>query len=74
VSAGRRSRTRRPSIIPVVPGHPLAPFGSPRARVGAPAHNVFTGRVKWVRIDLDADSNDHLIDPEHLLNLAMTKQ
>jgi arylsulfatase len=39
-----------------------------------PADNAFTGQVKWVRIDLGADSHDHLIDPEHLLNLAMTKQ
>lgn len=34
----------------------------------------FTGKIKWVQIDLGADSHDHLITPEQRLNLAMTRQ
>ncbi len=36
----------------------------------------FTGRVKWVQIDLGADAEDadHLITPEERLRLAMARQ
>jgi hypothetical protein len=36
--------------------------------------NGFTGRVHWVRLDLGDDSHDHLIDPDHLLHIAITRQ
>jgi hypothetical protein len=41
------------------------------------AHNsVFTGRIRWVQIDLgdDAEDADHLISPEELLRVAMSRQ
>ena len=40
------------------------------------ADNHFTGRVRWVQIDLDeADEDlDHLISPEERLRIAMARQ
>ena len=37
---------------------------------------IFTGRVRWVEIDLDAAAEDvdHLITPEERLNIAMARQ
>lgn len=34
----------------------------------------FTGTVNWVRLDAGNDSHDHMVDPEHLAHIAMTKQ
>jgi hypothetical protein len=40
-----------------------------------PANSTFTGRVRWIQIDLgDADDNDHLITPEERYRIAMTRQ
>ena len=41
-----------------------------------PAETEFTGRVKWVEIDLadDAEDADHLITPEERLRVAMARQ
>jgi arylsulfatase A-like enzyme len=38
--------------------------------------NAFTGRVRWVQIDIDeaAEDLDHLISPEELLRVAMARQ
>ena len=36
--------------------------------------NAFTGKIKWVRLDIGSDSHDHLIDPEHRIQVAMLKQ
>ena len=38
--------------------------------------SAFTGRVRWVQIDLgdDAEDNDHLITPEERFRVAMTRQ
>jgi arylsulfatase A-like enzyme len=40
------------------------------------ADNAFTGRVRWVQIDLDeaAEDLDHLIAPEERLRIAMARQ
>jgi hypothetical protein len=40
------------------------------------ADSVFTGRVRWVQIDLgdDADDADHLITPEERYRIAMNRQ
>jgi arylsulfatase len=42
----------------------------------SPASSVFTGRVRWVQIDLgkDAEDADHLITPEERLRVVMTRQ
>jgi hypothetical protein len=36
----------------------------------------FTGRVRWVQIDLgdDAEDSDHLISPEERYRIAMARQ
>ncbi|HLF59873.1 MAG TPA: arylsulfatase [Acidimicrobiia bacterium] len=41
-----------------------------------PKETVFTGRVRWVQIDLDeaAEDLDHLITPEERLRIAMARQ
>ena len=41
-----------------------------------PAETEFTGRVRWVEIDLaeDAEDADHLITPEERLRVAMARQ
>jgi hypothetical protein len=41
-----------------------------------PKTSVFTGRVRWVQIDLDeaAEDLDHLISPEERLRIAMSRQ
>ena len=42
----------------------------------APGDSAFTGRVRWVQIDIDdaAEDNDHLITPEERLRIAMARQ
>jgi hypothetical protein len=34
----------------------------------------FTGKINWVQIDLGKDDNDHVIDPEERLRVAMSRQ
>jgi arylsulfatase A-like enzyme len=34
----------------------------------------FTGTIDWVRLEAGLDGHDHLIDPEHLTRIAMTRQ
>jgi arylsulfatase len=34
----------------------------------------FTGKITWVQIDLGTDDNDHFIDPEERLRIAMARQ
>ncbi|HEX2361911.1 MAG TPA: sulfatase-like hydrolase/transferase, partial [Jiangellaceae bacterium] len=40
-----------------------------------PQNSAFTGRIRWVQIDLgeDAEDADHLISPEELLRVAMSR-
>ena len=39
-----------------------------------PQTSRFTGKIKWVQIDLGDDDHDHFIDPEERLRIAMAKQ
>jgi arylsulfatase len=34
----------------------------------------FTGKINWVQIDLGDDDNDHFIDPDERLRVAMARQ
>ncbi|PWC03700.1 arylsulfatase [Agromyces badenianii] len=36
--------------------------------------NEFTGSIKWVRLDAGDDDHSHLADPEHKMQIAMTRQ
>ncbi len=39
-----------------------------------PASSRFNGRIEWVQIDIGADDNDHYIDDEERLRIAMARQ
>ena len=34
----------------------------------------FTGKIRWVQLDLGDDDHDHYIDPEERLRVAMSRQ
>ena len=34
----------------------------------------FTGKIAWVQIDAGVDDNDHFIDPDERLRVAMARQ
>jgi arylsulfatase len=36
--------------------------------------SAFTGKVRWVQIDLGKDDHDHFVSPEERLRLAMMRQ
>nr|WP_300048238.1 arylsulfatase [uncultured Nocardioides sp.] len=38
------------------------------------ASSRFTGKISWVQIDVGSDDNDHFIDPEERLRIAMARQ
>jgi len=48
--------------------------GTPVSDDYGPKASAFSGRVRWIQIDLDVDDHDHLITPEERLRIAMTKQ
>jgi arylsulfatase len=50
--------------------------GSPVAPDYTPETSHFTGKVKWVQIDIDAaaENVDHLISPDERLQIAMARQ
>jgi arylsulfatase len=50
--------------------------GTPVSDDLGPRESVFTGRVRWVQIDVDgsAEDLDHLIGPEERLRIAMARQ
>lgn len=39
-----------------------------------PENNAFTGTVNWVRLDIEDDSQDHLITPQDRIRAAMERQ
>jgi arylsulfatase len=39
-----------------------------------PHSSRFTGRLNWVQLDVGTDDNDHYIDPEERLRVAMARQ
>ncbi len=36
--------------------------------------NGFTGKIHWVQLDVGTDDNDHFLDPEERLRIAMARQ
>jgi hypothetical protein len=34
----------------------------------------FTGKINWVQLDLGRDDQDHFIDPEERLRIALSRQ
>ena len=39
-----------------------------------PQSSRFTGKINWVQIDAGTDDNDHFIDPDERLRVAMARQ
>ena len=39
-----------------------------------PHTSRFTGRMNWVQLDVGNDDNDHFIDPEERLRVALSRQ
>ena len=48
--------------------------GSPASQDYGPHGNKFTGTIDWAKIDIGADSHDHLITAEDKLNISMSRQ
>jgi arylsulfatase len=48
--------------------------GTPVSDDYGPKTSTFSGRVRWVQIDLDVDDHGHLISPEERLRIAMARQ
>jgi hypothetical protein len=50
--------------------------GTPVSDDYAPKDSRFTGKVRWVQLDIDeaAEDLDHLITPEERLRIAMSRQ
>ncbi|MCS5732682.1 arylsulfatase [Herbiconiux daphne] len=49
-------------------------LASPVSADYGPTGNEFTGRITWVRLDVGDDDHSHLADPDHLMQIAMTRQ
>ncbi|QIK64177.1 arylsulfatase [Leucobacter viscericola] len=49
-------------------------LASPVSSDYGPTGNEFTGKLAWVRLDLGDDDHSHLADPNHLMQIAMTRQ
>jgi arylsulfatase len=39
-----------------------------------PRTSRFTGRIRWVQLDVGTDDHDHLISPDERLRVAMARQ
>jgi arylsulfatase len=50
--------------------------GTPVSDDYGPKDSRFTGRIRWVQLDIDeaAEDLDHLITPEERLRIAMARQ
>jgi len=36
--------------------------------------NEFTGKVRWVQIDIDDENSDHLVNPEDRIRIIMARR
>lgn len=48
--------------------------GSPVSDDYTPETSAFTGTVNWAKLDIGADSHDHLITPQDRIRVAVTRQ
>ncbi|PWB54468.1 MAG: arylsulfatase [Anaerolineales bacterium] len=48
--------------------------GTPVCSDYTPATSKFTGKIRWVQLDVGKDDHDHFIDPEERLRIAMARQ
>jgi hypothetical protein len=73
---GTVRQRRRPSSLPPTRPPTSAATPPPPSDDYGPKDSEFTGRIRWVQIDVDkaADDVDHLISPEECLRIAMARQ
>jgi hypothetical protein len=48
--------------------------GTPVTRDYTTATSRFTGKIRWVQIDLGDDDHDHFIDPDERFRIALARQ
>jgi hypothetical protein len=49
-------------------------FGMPVTRDYAGNTAKFNGTIRLIQIDVGDDSHDHMVDPEELIHVAMSRQ
>jgi arylsulfatase A-like enzyme len=49
-------------------------FGMPVSSDYTPENSKFNGKIELVQIDVGEDSHDHLVDPQELIRVAMSRQ
>jgi arylsulfatase len=49
-------------------------FGMPVSSDYSGENSRFNGKIELVQIDMGEDDNSHLIDPEELMRVAMSRQ
>jgi arylsulfatase A-like enzyme len=49
-------------------------FGMPVSSDYTPGSSRFNGKIELVQIDVGEDSHDHLVDPQELIRVAMSRQ
>ena len=48
--------------------------GTPVSKDYTVETSKFNGKLNWVQIDLGEDDHDHMIDPDHVIHVAMSRQ
>lgn len=51
-----------------------ADFGMPVSSDCTAENNKFNGRIELVQFDVGDDNHDHLVEPEELIRVAMSRQ
>jgi hypothetical protein len=74
VGSGRVARTAAYNYSLCETGGVGRDIGSPVCDAYPAMDNAFTGTIAWVRLDVGADTHEHLLDPIQRLHLAMTRQ
>jgi hypothetical protein len=53
---------------------PVGPLGSDRRGLGIGGTVTSSGKLRWVRIDVDATSSEHLVHPEDRSRVIMVRR
>ena len=48
--------------------------GTPVSKDYTVETSKFNGKLDWVRIDLGEDDHGHMVDPDHVIHIAMSRQ
>jgi hypothetical protein len=78
VDGNNVAQRRVDATVPMIfSGDETCDFGEDTASPVAddyPASRAFTGRIRWVQLDIGDDDHDHLLTPEERFRVAMTRQ